>query len=140
METDGSGACGLHDPYDRGDAGIRRGRVCIWSSASWNLHLRCRGDSVRNGDPPVYDGNLFSVWTDGSVPRIHAGNGIFAGANDYLCDRYGRTSDCMDWMDIPGASFSGCTVYLLSGILDSDDYHAGDLFLLVRRRVHRKVV
>ena len=32
--------------------------------------------------------------------------------------------------NIPGASFSGCTVYLLSGILDSDDYHAGDLFLL----------
>ena len=52
---------GLHDPYDRGDAGIRRGRVCIWSSASWNLHLRCRGDSVRNGDPPVYDGPIFCV-------------------------------------------------------------------------------
>ena len=65
-----------------------------------------------DGDPPVYDGNLFSVWTDGSVPRIHARNGIFSGANDYLCDRYGRISDCMDWMDIPGASFSGCTVYL----------------------------
>lgn len=25
METGRSGACGLYDPYDRGDAGIRRG-------------------------------------------------------------------------------------------------------------------
>ena len=69
---------------------------------------------------------------DGSVPRSTERNGIFHGTDDPFYHRYGRSPDHLDLWTVPFTQITDFLVPVLSGILDCNDHHAGDLLLVCK--------
>ena len=107
-----------------------RGRcVCIWTGNPADLYDGSESYSMCNGNFAVYNGNVFFLRSDGSVPGRTARHGIFRSADDPVRDRNGRNSNRMDLRHFPDTQITFSFIYFLSGVLDSDDHHAGDLLL-----------
>ena len=87
-----------------------------------------------NGDSVVYYSAVFLVRNYGPVSGSTAWNGTFRCADDLIGDRNCRNQNCVDFWNISTPQISGCFIYFLSGILDTDDYHAGDLFLFRKEK------
>ena len=91
------------------------------AAAFAGLHIGCSSNTMRHGDSPVYDSDLFYVRTDGSVSGSTARHGIFSSSNAPVCNRNSRNQDCLDILGIPKTSFFRCTFYFLPCIMVS--YH-----------------
>ena len=63
----------------------------------------------------------------GSDSGRAARDGTFCRAHDFIDHRNCRNANCLDFLDFPVSPFSGYLVPILSGVLDSDDSHAGHL-------------
>ena len=50
-----------------------------------------------------------------------------------------RDKSFMDLWIFPSAQVAAVPFYLLSGIVDRDDYHAGSLFLLCKEKLYQAV-
>ena len=98
------------------------------------VYKRFGSDPLRNGNPCVYHGTVFPVWNYGSVSGRSARNGAFRCPDDPVGDRNGRNQNCVDLRDFPISQISFHSVYFLSGILDTDDRDAGDLFLFCEEK------
>lgn len=61
------------------------------------------------------------------IPGRAARDGTFCRAHDFIDYRNCRNANCLDFLDFPVSPFSGYLVPILSGVLDSDDSHAGHL-------------
>ena len=70
--------------------------------------------------------------SDGSVPGSTERNGIFHGTDDPFYHRYGRSPDYLDLWTVPFTQITDFLVSVLSGILDCNDHHAGDLLLVCK--------
>ena len=70
--------------------------------------------------------------TDGSVSGSTERNGIFHGTDDSFYHRYGRSPDYLDLWAVPFTQITDFLVSVLSGILDCNDHHAGDLLLVCK--------
>lgn len=70
--------------------------------------------------------------SDGSVPGSTERNGIFHGTDDPFYHRYGRSPDYLDLWTVPVTQITDFLVSVLSGILDCNDHHAGDLLLVCK--------
>ena len=70
--------------------------------------------------------------SDGSVPGSTERNGIFHGTDDPFYHRYGRSPDYLDLWAVPFTQITDFLVSVLSGILDCNDHHAGDLLLVCK--------
>ena len=72
------------------------------------------------------------MWSDGSVPGSTERNGIFHRTDDPFYHRYGRSPDYLDLWTVPVTQISDFLIPVLSGILDRNDHHAGDLLLVCK--------
>ena len=63
----------------------------------------------------------------GSDSGRAARDGTFCRAHDFIDYWNCRNANCLDFLDFPVSPFSGYLVPILSGVLDSDDSHAGHL-------------
>ena len=73
--------------------------------------------------------------SDGSVPGSTERNGIFHGTDDPFYHRYSRSPDYLDLWTVPFTQITDFLVSVLSGILDCNDHHAGDLLLVCKEEV-----
>lgn len=67
-------------------------------------------------------------------PGALRGMGHSGGPDDPVGDRNGMNQNCVDLRDFPISQISFHSVYFLSGILDTDDRDAGDLFLFCEEK------
>ena len=85
-----------------------------------------------DGDFAVYNSNVFLLRSDGSVPGRAAWHGAFCGADDPVCYWNGRNANLMDLRYFPDTQIPVNFIYFLSGVMDSDNHHAGDLLLFCK--------
>ena len=84
---------------------------------------------MRRGDSFVYDSDVFPLWDHGSVPGSTSWDGTFGCADDLIRDRNRRNENFLDLSYLSGSPFVVRVIYLISGILDLYDHHAGHLLL-----------
>ena len=118
--------------YDFSD--IWRGILPVWTAAHAYIYEQFRCRSLWYGYYVIYNRNVFSVWYYGSDSGGTAGNGTFNRANDPLGDRNGWNKSGVDLSCISVSQGVRLFVHILSGIVDSYDRHAGDLFLFCEEK------
>lgn len=65
-------------------------------------------------------------------PGALRGMGHSAGADDPVCYWNGRNANLMDLRYFPDTQIPVNFIYFLSGVMDSDNHHAGDLLLFCK--------
>ena len=73
------------------------------------------------------------------IPGALRGMGHSAGADGAVGDRYGRDEDRVDLRILSASQVAVLPVYLLSGLLDRDDTHAGSVLLVCPEKVYPSV-
>ena len=70
---------------------------------------------------------LFSAHAGGGFATGNQANTYYVGLHDFIDYWNCRNANCLDFLDFPVSPFSEYLVPILSGVLDSDDSHAGHL-------------
>ncbi len=99
-----------------------------------DLHENSQVIGSANGDSFDHYYTVFLVRNHGSDPWGAAGNGALRGTYDPICNRHSRNPNSMDLLNCSHTTDPCLFVYFLSGILDPDHCHAGDLFLFCQTK------
>lgn len=90
---------------------------------------------MRTGNPVYYYSSLFPLRYHGSDSGRAERNGTLRSADGAVCDRNRGDQDPVDLCVISAAQIPVLPVYLLSGVMDRHDPHAGGMLLFCEKKM-----